>query len=194
MSNAQERLIEKKAGKIAKLLPRQVPLRMLYKMSPKKAWVTDTAITSSDRVAADQPLYGHVTFGKGIASEQPIALHKAVGGRSDLPVPGDLLAAAVASCLDSTTRAVANLFRIKLKKLSIDVCLGVDIRGTLRMDKTVPVGFQKADIKVDIDAEGDIPRQKIEKLIASAEKSCVVIQSLKIKPNIEIRGAANAGS
>ncbi len=186
MNAAQEQLIDKKAGKLKKLLPRQVPLRMMYKLSPKKAWVTDHATTSSERVAANQPLYGHVSYGKGIASEQPIALHKAVGGRSDLPVPGDLLAAAVASCLDSTTRAIANLFRIELNHLRIHAVLGVDIRGTLRMDETVPVGFQTLDIAVDIEAVGDVPQKKILKLIDGAEKSCVVIQSLNIKPNITI--------
>lgn len=185
MSIEQEELIKSKAGKVGKLLPRQIPLRMLYKLSPKKAWVIDHASTSSDFVAADQPLYGHVTFGDGIASQQPIALHKAVGGRSDLPVPGDLLAAAIASCLDSTTRAVANLFRIKLKTLKIDVSLGVDIRGTLKMDKSVPVGFQNIDIDVEIAADGDVPEKKVWRLVETAEKSCVVIQTVNIKPNIK---------
>jgi hypothetical protein len=34
--------------------------------------------------------------------------HTAVGGESDYPVPGELLCAAVASCLDSTIRTIAN--------------------------------------------------------------------------------------
>ena len=43
------------------------------------------------------------------------------GGLGDLPVPGDILCAALASCTDSTIRVVANMFGIELLELAVDV-------------------------------------------------------------------------
>lgn len=65
-----------------------------------------------------------------------------MGGDHDLPNPGDLLSAALAACLDSTIRIIADRNGVVLDHLVVDVRSEVDVRGTHMVDTSVPVGFQ----------------------------------------------------
>ena len=161
---------------------RQAPLYDLYGRDPDEAWIIDAATTSSRDVPADQPLYGHVTFGTGLPADLTVGVHKAVGGESDLPNPGEILAAAIAACLDSSTRMIANRLAIRLEHLEVTVKLRVDVRGTLRMDRNVPVGFQGADIAVCISAAPGVTEAQLDMLIKAAEQSCVMLQTLRHPP------------
>lgn len=69
-------------------------------------------------------------------------IHRAVGGYHDAPNPGDILCAALASCLDSTIRIIADRLGITLTSLEVDVTAEVDVRGTLVVNRDIPVGFQ----------------------------------------------------
>ena len=99
------------------ILDRQVPLRQHYHDTPGAAWVYDHARTVDAQVPANHPIHGHVICGEGIPLDVPISVHKAVGGESDFPCPGEILAAALASCLDTAIRMIANLKEIKLSHL-----------------------------------------------------------------------------
>jgi uncharacterized OsmC-like protein len=116
----------------------------------------------------------------------PVGVHMAVGGDSDQPTPGDILCGAIAACLDSTLRIVANRVGVRLKTLSVHASGRVDVRGTLRVDKNVPVAFSHFDVTVDIKAAGFIPGKMLDKLLRAAEKSCIVIQTLKNGPEITV--------
>jgi uncharacterized OsmC-like protein len=72
----------------------------------------------------------------------PLGIHHAVGGYHDAPNPGDLLCAALASCLDSTLRIIAARLGVRLVALEVDVTADVDVRGTLMLDRAVPVGLR----------------------------------------------------
>ena len=166
---------------------RQRPLQPIYKTDPARAWITDRATTRSKRISPAQPLYGEVTMEDGRPTDLVFGVHTAVGGESDYPVPGELLCAAVASCLDSTIRIIANRLHIELLMLEVTVEAHVDVRGTLLIDRTVPVGFQKIDVVVRIDAAGDVEPRKIDILLKAAEHSCVVIQTLRKSTDISVR-------
>ena len=157
---------------------RQEPLRRLYREKPEGARITDRARTV-DGTALD-PFHGRVAPG---TQEDEVVLafgiHRAVGGDHDLPNPGDLLAAALATCLDSTIRIIADRLGVELTFLEVRVEAEVDVRGTLMVDRTVPVGFQALRCHVDLAAaEGTDPALP-PKLLAAAEASCINLDTLR---------------
>ncbi len=168
------------------ILDRQLPLRQCYHNAPDAAWVQDHARTVDAQVPANHPLHGHVLCGEGILVDIPVSVHKAVGGESDFPCPGELLAAALASCLDTAIRMIANLKGIELSHLEVRVSLGADVRGALVTGDDVPVGFQTAQMKVDLKTESGVPRPHLMALVGAAERSCVILQTLRAPPNVEI--------
>jgi len=173
------------AGPI-EVLKRQTPLRAGYQNSPDAAWVQDHARTSDAKVAASHPIHAHVVCGEGLPLDIPMSVHKAVGGESDFPCPGEILAAALASCLDTAIRMIANLKGIELTRLRVHVSLGADVRGTLMTGDNVPVGFQTAYMKVDLQAEREVSKSRLSTLLDAAERSCVILQTLRFPPTVQI--------
>jgi len=168
------------------ILDRQMPLRKRYHVTPDAAWVYDHARTIDAHVPASHPLHGHVVCGEGIPVDIPISVHEAVGGESDFPCPGEILAAALASCLDTAIRMIANLKGIELSHLEVQVSLGADVRGALVTGDNVPVGFQTAHMKVNLKTECDMSRPHLNALIDAAERSCVILQTLRVPPTVVI--------
>lgn len=164
---------------------RQLPLYEQYRKQPETAWITDHAHTST-RFDPRDPMRGHVVMGPEPVGELPIALHSAIGGDSRLPVPGDLLCAALATCIDSTLRVVANRLDLELELLEVTVDADVDVRGTLLVDPEVPVAFQqmRADVRLRA-VEGSDPR-RVAILGRAAEHSCVVLQTLRGGVDVDI--------
>ena len=158
---------------------RQMPLQDSYAENAGEAIVIDHGSTSSKVVEATHPLQTAVTFCNRNPVEIPVGVHSKVGGDSDNPTPGDILCGAIAACLDSTIRIISNRFGLKLKLLEIDVRGTVDVRGTLRVDKSVPVGFQRFDVDVRIKPAGFVPGRMLDRLLEGAETSCIVIQTVK---------------
>lgn len=169
-----------------KMKDRQVPLCERYVEEPAAAIVIDSASTSSDNVDPNYPLGSSVRFCDDSPVTIPVGVHRAVGGDSDQPTPGDILCGAIASCLDSTLRIFANRVGVRLKKLDIHVTGTVDVRGTLRVDRNVPVAFSRFDVVVTLKAAGFVPGKMLDKLLRAAEESCIVIQTLKQGPTITV--------
>lgn len=168
---------------------RQAPLRETYTRLPAAAQIIDHATTCSDTIPATDPLYGEIEFGDPNRTRLPISLHQGVGGQSDLPVPGELFSAAIASCLDSTIRVIANMLGVRFKRLEVKVDCSVDLRGTLRMDPNVPVAFQSIQISATMVPNGNIPAATLDAILAAAEQSCVVLQTLQSSPQISVQRA-----
>jgi uncharacterized OsmC-like protein len=170
---------------LVKMKDRQQPLMDQYKLDSSDALVLDHAHTSSEWTDLDNPLATAVRFDKS-DQHTPIGVHHAVGGDSDMPTPGDILCGALAACLDSTIRIIANRFDLKLKKLNVEVVGKVDVRGTLRVDRKVPVAFQSFEVTVDVKARGFVPGKFLDRLIAGAEQSCIVMQTLSAGSEITV--------
>ncbi|MEP4198531.1 MAG: OsmC family protein [Aliishimia sp.] len=173
-------------GQPTSIFERQLPLRKRYLGTPDAAWVHDHARTVDTQVPADHPIHGHVVCGEAIPLDIPVCVHKAVGGESDFPCPGELLAAALASCLDTAIRMIANLKKIKLSHLEVQVSLGADVRGALMTGEDVPVGFQTAHMKVDLATECELSEPHLDALIDAAERSCVILQTLRAPPTVKV--------
>jgi uncharacterized OsmC-like protein len=169
-----------------RILERQLPLRKQYHDAPDTAWVHDHARTVDAQIPAGHPIHGHVICGEGIPLDIPVSVHNAVGGESDFPCPGELLAAALASCLDTAIRIIANLKEIKLSRLEVQVSFGADVRGALMTGEGVPVGFQTAHMRVYLEAECGLSEPHLNALIEAAERSCVILQTLRAPPTVQI--------
>ena len=161
----------------------QKALKAQYNQEPELAMVIDHARTSSN-IASD-PFHSKVEPMDGCGVSVPVGVHAAIGGKHDAPTPGDLLCAALAACQDSAIRMVANLMNIELLDLEVRVTATADVRGTLMMDRNVPVGFQamKCEVKMKV-KEGTQPRQ-LERLRGVAKECCVVQQTLRAPPVVE---------
>ncbi|NRB41667.1 MAG: OsmC family protein [Pseudomonadales bacterium] len=160
----------------------QAPLRIEYKTCPEAAMVTDHAHTSSDDNA--DPFHAIVAPMPGCGVEIPVGVHSRVGGLHDAPTPGDILCAALAACQDSSIRMVANLMGIELENLAVTVEADVDVRGTLMVDKDVPVGFQAMRCEVQLRAKAGTDSQLLQQLSVIAEQCCVVQQTMKNPPKV----------
>jgi uncharacterized OsmC-like protein len=157
---------------------RQDPLRDRYRTEPGAAQITDRARAVGG--AEFDPFHGRVVAGtRGGESVLNVGAHAAVGGYHDQPNPGDLLCAALASCLDSTIRMIANRLGVRLTRLEVDVTADVDVRGALMVDRDTPVGFTAMRCNVDLATAEGTPRAMTEGLIESAEHCCIVMNTLR---------------
>ena len=157
---------------------RQDPLRDHYRADPAAAQITDRA--RSVFGAEFDPFHGRVVAGtRGGEAVLSIGTHEAVGGYHDDPNPGDMLCAALASCLDSTIRMIANRLGVRLTRLEVDVDADVDVRGALMVDSDVPVGFTAMRCAVDLGTADGTPLALEEALMSSAEHCCIVMNTLR---------------
>lgn len=163
---------------------RQRPLVRLYEEDPSTAWVVDEARTDYQ---PNDPLHTRVVMGPEDQGSLDVALHTAVGGQSDLPVPGDILAAALATCLDSTIRCVTDRLGAQLEHLCVSVRAEVDVRGTLMVDPDVPVSFQRLHVDLDLRVAEGSPAGAADKILAFAERCCVVLQTLRSGVPVTLR-------
>jgi uncharacterized OsmC-like protein len=156
---------------------RQEPLMDTYVKNPKAAWITDVAVIDGEKL--DDPFHTSVTINEELKRPFPIGVHRAVGGLHDFPNPGDMLCASLASCFESTLRMIANRLQIPLEKTKVKVTANVDVRGTLMLNKDVPVGFQSMNLEVEIRVDNSTKKEMIYKLLKGTERCCIVYQTLK---------------
>jgi uncharacterized OsmC-like protein len=169
----------------------QAALRKRYRAdAPEEALVTDTA--SSVAAAGQSPMWGSVQIGAprfGVTA--PVGVHRGVGGKHDLPVPGDILCAALVACVDTTIRILANNLSLPLESLEVDVQSDCDLRGTLLVDPSVRVGFNTMRVNVKAVPGLGVTAKQVEGLVQTAERCCVVLQTLKNGVDVALR--LNAG-
>ena len=161
----------------------QKPLKLKYREAPESAMIVDHAKTTGK--TASDPFHSVVEPMDGCGVSIPVGVHGAVGGLHDAPTPGDLLCAALAACQDSAVRMVANLLGIELLELEVRVTASVDVRGTMAMDASVPVGFQSMTCDVRMKAKEGTTPDLLQRLQIAAERCCVVQQTLKSPPPVK---------
>ena len=156
----------------------QAPLKERYKQEPASALVTFKTQGALDvgRVACTL----ETTHGTAVAG-----LHPAAGGTGADICSGDMLLEALVACAGVTLRAVATAMEIPLRAGTIRAEGDVDFRGTLGVDRTVPVGFRAIRLAVELDT--DAPQEKIDKLLQLTERYCIVFQTLGAKPEMSLK-------
>jgi len=164
---------------------RQDPLKKRYQTAPEQAMITDRGRTISRDLA--DPVHVWANPGsQDYGVQWLLGIHEAVAGLHDLPNPGDLLCLALATCMDSVVRMIANRHGITLEALEVDVRGNVDVRGTLRVSPKVPVGFQGMRCEIRIQPGPGADPQRVERLLEAAEYSCVNLQTLRGGIPIEV--------
>jgi uncharacterized OsmC-like protein len=147
----------------------QAPLKERYKKEPNAA-----VITLKARGSLDEGIACKVETGRAIAIA---GLHPATGGSGHELCSGDMLLEALVACAGVTLRAVATAYGIEIKSGNVEAEGDLDFRGTLGVDKEAPVGFRS--IRVTFRLDTDASAENLDKLLATTERYCVVLQTIK---------------
>ena len=160
-----------------KLRAIQAPIKQLYRDTPEAARIparAEGSLDPNDIAIVVDAWHGKVTAG----------LHKAGGGSGDLACSADMLLEALVGCAGVTLRAVATAMGVTIRGGKV-IAEGVwDARGTLGVDRTAPVGLTDITIRFDVDCDADRP--KLERMIQTTERYCVILQTLKSPPNVTL--------
>jgi uncharacterized OsmC-like protein len=157
------------------LRSRQAPLKQKYRDA------SDTA-----RIAARAEVALHPSDISALLPDRArfAGLHLAAGGTGTYACSADMLLEALAACAAVTLLAVATSMECKLTGGRI-IAEGIwDARGTLGIDKTVPVGLQ--DVALTIELKGDIDEPTRQRLLQLTERYCVILATLRTPPTIGV--------
>lgn len=102
-----------------------------------------------------------------------------VGGFDDLPNPGHLLCAALAACMDSTVRMIADRLGVRIERLEVEVNGDADVRGCLAMSRSVRPGFRQMQCRLALELDPAVDPQAGAMLVRQAEKLCVTLDTLR---------------
>ena len=103
-------------------------------------------------------------------------LHPMAGGDGTMACSGDMLLQALVSCAGTTLAAVATAMELPIRSASITAEGYMDFRGTLGVDRAVPVGFTMIELRFTLDTAAS--DEQIAKLLQLTERYCVVARTL----------------
>lgn len=155
----------------------QGPLRERYKAEPASFSVL-LSVTGGDADLSD-PLHCEVSPSSVPSVRWRSGAHPGVGGVGDAPCSADLLLGALAACQEVTIRMVAANMGIELERLEVDVEGDWDPRGTLAMGREFPVGLKAIRCTTRATIADDASGERAERLLRSAERYCVVLNTLR---------------
>jgi uncharacterized OsmC-like protein len=148
----------------------QAPIKERYKADPKAGFITLKAKGTLD----DSNIACKVETGRALAIA---GLHPATGGSGMELCSGDMLLEALVACAGVT-------LDIPLKSGAVSAEGDLDFRGTLGVAKEAPVGFAQIRLRFDVDT--DAPQDKLDQLLKLTERYCVVYQTIKSGPPVEV--------
>ncbi|MGN6721841.1 MAG: OsmC family protein, partial [Marmoricola sp.] len=102
---------------------------------------------------------------------------------------GDMLLEAVLACAGVTLRSVATSMGIEMESMTGEARASFDARGTLGLDRDVPVGISELEVTFTVDT--DASEEALLKLVDLTERYCVVGQSLAHPPRIRVARAVS---
>jgi len=156
----------------------QRPLKARYRESPAEARITLQARGSESASA----VACSVDLGRAVYDAQA---HAGVGGPGGAPCSGDLLLGALAACAQVTCQMVAAASGVPTERIEVTAEGELDLRGTLGIAADVPVGFDTIRLRFAIDAP-EASAEQLEALVAKTARYCVVLQTLRDPPQIEV--------
>ncbi len=157
---------------------RQLPIKEAYRQDPSRAVVR---FSSRGRLVPDTIGCRVETFAGTLYS----ALHPAAGGDETSYCSADMLLDALVACLGVTLSAVAAARGLKIHEGTIEAEALYDFRGTLGLDRNVPVGIPGIDVKVSLQCDGT--SEDRQRLLEIAERYCLIYQTLQHPPKIRVR-------
>jgi uncharacterized OsmC-like protein len=158
----------------------QAPLKDRYRADPAAAVVTLRATgTLGEGISCS------VQTGRALAAA---GLHPSTGGDGSMLCSGDMLLEALAACAGVTLRSVATSLGVEVRSGSVTAEGELDFRGTLAIDRDVPVGFRA--IRVHFDLDTDASEGDLATLLRLTERYCVVLQTIAGTPQLRVEVAA----
>jgi uncharacterized OsmC-like protein len=155
----------------------QAPIKERYKTDAGAALITLKARGTLE----DQHIACKVETGRALAVA---GLHPATGGSGLELCSGDMLLEALVACAGVTLKAVSTALGIPLQSGAVSAEGDLDFRGTLGVAKDAPVGFRA--IRLRFDVATDAPQDKLDQLLKLTERYCVVYQTIKSGPPVEV--------
>jgi uncharacterized OsmC-like protein len=155
----------------------QAPIKERYRNDPAAAVITLKARGTLD----DANVACKLETGRMLATA---GLHPATGGSGLELCSGDMLLEALVACAGVTLKAVATALDIPLKSGAVSAEGDLDFRGTLGVAKDAPVGFR--EIRLRFDLASDAPQDKLDQLLKLTERYCVVYQTIKNGPPVDV--------
>ncbi len=156
----------------------QAPIKERYRSDPQTAVITLRAKGTLD----DTAIACKVETGRALNAA---GLHPATGGSGLELCSGDMLLEALVACAGVTLKAVATALDIPLRSGKVSAEGELDFRGTLGVAKDAPVGFREIRLRFDLDT--DAAQDKLDQLLKLTERYCVVYQTIKAGPPIEVK-------
>lgn len=161
----------------------QAPLKARYREAPGQATIT---LRARGEVGG-AGITCRLETGRALAEA---GLHPAAGGDGTALCSGDMLLEALVACAGVTMKAVATALELPLRGGTVRAEGDLDVRGTLGIDKTAPVGFRAIRLSFDLDT--DATKEQIETLMKLTERYCVVFQTLNHRPELSVSHAVAA--
>ena len=158
----------------------QAPIKERYKNDPNAALHHAQGQGQLD----DANIACKVETGRALAVA---GLHPATGGSGLELCSGDMLLEALVACAGVTLKAVSTALDIPLRSATISAEGDLDFRGTLGVAKDAAVGFTQIRLRFDLDT--DAAQDKLDQLLKLTERYCVVYQTIKNGPPVEVRMA-----
>lgn len=155
----------------------QAPMKQRYRDAPDAARVPARAEArlDNDEIACS------VTSWHG---EVRAGLHPATGGSGELACSADMLLQALVACAGVTLRAVATASGVTIRGGRVVAEGTWDARGTLGLDRSIAVGLSDIALRFDIDSDAD--PAKLERMIQTTERYCVILQTLRNPPRVTV--------
>src|ERR1051326_7896303 len=155
----------------------QAPIKDRYKADPQAAVITLKARGTLD----DANIACKVETGRALAVA---GLHPATGGSGLELCSGDMLLAGLEACAGVTLKAVSTALDVPLRSAAVAAEGDLDFRGTLGVAKDAPVGFRA--IRLTFTVDSDAPQEKLDQVLKLTERYCVVYQTIRSGPPVEI--------
>ena len=160
----------------AELKSLQAPIKDRYRNEPKEAMIT---LRAEGKIG--EGVTCNVATGKMLVEA---GLHSATGGNGLSACSGDMLLESLVACAGVTLKAVATAIDVSLKSGAVSAEGDLDFRGTLGVAKDAPVGFAQIRLRFDVDT--DASQEKLDQLLKLTERYCVVYQTIKSGPPVEV--------
>src|SRR6266403_5377217 len=156
---------------------RQAPLKKQYREQPETAHMPARAEAMLDveRVACRV---------RSWAGETDAGLHPATGGDGTLACSADMLLEALVACAGVTLSAVATAMGVTLRGGRVIAEGHWDARGTLGVDRAVPIGLTDVALTFELDADADAAT--LQRLVEMSERFCVIYQTLRTPPRLSV--------
>jgi uncharacterized OsmC-like protein len=163
----------------------QAPLKKQYREQP------ETARTPA-RAAATLELGEIGCRLRSWGGETKAGLHPATGGDGTLACSADMLLEALVACAGVTLSAVATAMGVTLRGGRVIAEGHWDARGTLGVDRAVPIGLSDVALTFELDADAD--DATLQRLVEMSERFCVIYQTLRTPPRLSVAHRIVAGA